>query len=86
MQTLQCSHDVDVHLLFCIDFDLHLICSCFIHVHQHALPRIAGNGQELVFHVISPLHVQCSLCTPAHAHSLNKKPNKQNILPFFLFI
>ena len=27
MHALQCQHDVDVHLLFCFDIDLHLICS-----------------------------------------------------------
>ena len=27
MHALQCQHDVDVHLLFCFDIDLHLTCS-----------------------------------------------------------
>ena len=27
MHVLQCPHDVDVHLLFCFDLDLHLTCS-----------------------------------------------------------
>ena len=27
MHALQCQHDVDVHLLFCFDIDLHLACS-----------------------------------------------------------
>ena len=27
MHALQCQHDIDVHLLFCFDIDLHLTCS-----------------------------------------------------------
>ena len=26
MHTLQCQHDLDVHLLFCVDHDLHITC------------------------------------------------------------
>ena len=36
MHALQCQHDVDVHLLFCFDIDLRLICS---QVHVFMLPR-----------------------------------------------
>ena len=27
MHTLQCQHDLDVHLLFCVDLDLHIASS-----------------------------------------------------------
>ena len=42
IHVLQCKHDIHVHL-FCLT-SINLICSCFIHVQQHAPPQIAGAG------------------------------------------
>ena len=44
INVFQYPHDVDVHLLFCFDLDLYLNCLYFVHVRQHAPPRIAGAG------------------------------------------
>ena len=69
MHVLQYQHDVDVHFLF-----------CFVHLHQHAQPRIAGTG-----HLVSLTKCSMSLkyiwsdlclsdtCVAVPLSSLNKR-------------
>ena len=73
MHALQCKHDVDVHLLFCFDIDLHLTCSQ-VHVWLRFSSSITTDGyhfvcstQQSICHFDKLSFIYCNahmICTP----------------------